>query len=380
MQTLFQKKNKRIKKTPWIVGLFFLLFYFFIFASPLHKELRIHLQWVIDLSDPAVMETKAAAKEILKSTHVFSLGNQPGDYFGYFNDDGNVIFVKQIEEHNDIPFRITLSDQGFIYYSGAYADLVFSDQAGEEKRTYNQPGPGFPLLTQNGNRLFIIKTDLSGLRELDVSGELLWSSDVPSWITSLSYTDNLVICGLGDGTVNLFDKQGNTISAFSVQKSTVDCIYGVSFCKQNELFAGVAGAEPQYLFVGEVKEQEKPVSYLIQLDSDFRQEVRIKFSDNGKLLFFEGERALKIFNLNSKELTAVPLLGNINSFEYADKVGSLAVISGHNNLHEIIILKPESSFLFKDYFSGQKIFLASDENRFFFAIDGKIIRFDLVEE
>ncbi|MBN1797989.1 MAG: hypothetical protein JW822_05410 [Spirochaetales bacterium] len=380
MQTLFQKKNKRIKKTPIIIGLLFLLCYFFMFSSPLQKELRIHLQWVIDLSDPSVTETATAAGKDLASAQAFSLGNQPGDYFGYFDDDGNIIFLKQIEERNDIPFRVALSDRGFIYYSSSYVDLIFSDREGEEKKTYNDPGPGFPLLSQDGARVFILKTDLSGLREIDSSGEVLWSADVPSWITSFDYTDNLVMCGLGDGTVNIFDKQGNTAAAFPVQQGAVDCIYGVAFSEQNELYAGVAGAEPQFLFLGELNAQDKPAPSLIKLDSDFRREVRIEFSGHGELLFFEGEKALKVFDVSSKELSTFPLLGDIKSFDYIERVGIMAVVSAQNNFNEIVILMPGRSFLFKDYFNGQKIFLTSVHNRLFFGIDHKIIRLDLVEE
>jgi WD40 repeat protein len=380
MQTLFQKKNKRIKLMPIIAGLLFFLVYFFIFAIPLQKELRIHIQWLIDLSDSSITESGSAGIDVLESTHAFSIGDQPGDHFGYFTDQGQAVFLKQIEERDDIPFRVTVSDRGFIYYAVTYTDLVYRDQMGNEKKIYKKPGPGFPLLTQDGKRLFMIKTDLSGLKELDVSGELLWNTDVPSWITSLDYTDDFVICGLGDGTVNIFDEQGNTVSNFSVQRSGVDCIYGVTFSKNNELFAGIAGVEPQYLFLGEVKNQEKPVSHFIQLDSDFRKEVRINFSDDGKLLFYEGEKAFNIFNVDSKEIVSFPLLGNINSFAYIGKIGVAAVVSGHNNFHEIVLLIPGSSSLFKDYFSGQKIYLSSAGNHLFFGVDNKIIRFDLVEE
>jgi hypothetical protein len=275
MEIIFQKKNKKFKKSTLVFTFCFIFIYFFIFPFPLQKELKIQINWVLNIVKTA--EGKEADSEIAagESSYAFSFGEEPGDYFGYFTKQGDLIFSKQIELKDNAPYRLTLSDQGFIYYPITYSDLILYNERGQEKKIYRHPGPGFAFLTQGGDRFFLIRTDLSGLKELDTAGKTLWSSSVPSWITTLSYTAEKVMCGLGDGAVYLFNKQGEVVSSFSFPKSKINCLYGSALCKQKPLFAGIAGAHPQYLFVGEIKEKERPTLLLIPLDSDFRREVRI---------------------------------------------------------------------------------------------------------
>jgi WD40 repeat protein len=379
MQIPFTKKNRGIKKTPLIFTLCVLLIYFFIFAYPLQKEERVEAKWVIDLDEPASAANAGAAGNA-SSVHAFTLGGEPGDYFGYFNAQGELILLKQIESRDNLPNRVTVSDQGFIYYGNTPSDLIFYDQRGEQKRIYRRPGPGFPLLTQNGERLFLFRTDLSGFKELNTQGEEIFDITLPSWCTSISYTDDLVFCGLGDGSVYLFDKQGSEISAFALQKSAVNCIYGTAISRGKPLVAGLAGARPQYLFVSEIREKEKSVPLLVPLDSDFRQEVRISFSPDGRLIFFEGQRAMEIFDISAKELIQIPLLGDIRSFSFEQESGFLAVASAQNDVYELLLLKPKAALYFRDYFSAQKLFLAAGDSHLFVGIDKRIVRYDVVEE
>ncbi len=380
MQRLFQKKSRKGRMGLFILALPFLIVYFLLFARPLGKETRIQSEWLINLDNPEKDGQGMVAASDKDRIYPFSMGQEPGDYFGYFRGDGKPVLVKKIAEEGKIPYRVTISRQGFIYYPLTYSDLVFYDRTGAQKRIYHKTGPGFPFLSRDGNRFFMIKTDLSGLKELDNNGSVLWHADVPSWISSISYNRKNIICGSGDGTVSLFDTEGNLLSSFSLQKSDIDCIYGTALSAENDVFAGISGAGPQYLFVGKINGQEKPLSELIRLDSDFRREVRMRFSHDGSLLFFEGNRAINIYNLRSKRLTTISLPGDVRALAYADSTNTLTVVGGQNNVYEIMVVKPENTVLFKDYFSGQKIFLYTEDRRIFLGVDHQLIRLDVLEE
>ncbi len=389
MQRLFQKKNKKTGIGLLLAALFFMALYFFIFAQQVPKETRINIQWLIDLDNPTptaqVAVTTAApsapeAPSEAEDVYPFSMGQEAGDYFGYFNGDGKLIFSRKIEDKGDVPYRVALSSRGFIYYPVVHGDLTYYDTAGRRKRVYHNPGPGFPLLSADGNRFFMVKSDLSGIKELDPEGGVLWSSDVASWITTLSYNRDYLLCGSGDGTVTLLDASGTRVSVFTLPKSTLDCIYGTALSRMNSMFAGISGAQPQYLFSGRIEPGEKPLVNLIPLESDFRREMRMEFSDDGKLLFFEGNRAIDIFNTESGKIHRVPLLGDVKKLSYSPLIKTLAVVSGRNNIYEILLAGPPAVVYFKDYFGGQKTFLSVQGNRVFLGVDHSLICLNILEE
>jgi hypothetical protein len=399
MQRHFQKKNRKTGIGLLLAAFFFVLLYFFIFAQPMAKEARISAQWLIDLDNPAPAGGSAApsaskvpsgqtttqsgenaSPSAAEDVYQFSMGQEVGDYFGYFNGDGKLIYSQKIETKADIPYRVALSGTGFIYYPVVHDDLTFFDTTGRPKRVYHNPGPGFPILAADGGRLFMVKSDLSGIKELDLEGNELWSSDVASWITTLSYSKEFLLCGAGDGTVTVFDAHGTKVSAFALPQSKIDCIYGSAICGTSTLFAGISGAQPQYLFSGAIKPGEKPVIELVPLESDFRREVRMEFSEDGRLLFFEGNRAIDIYNTENGKIHRVPLLGDVIRFSFSPAINMLAVVSGRNNTCEILLLKPPSAVYFKDFFGGQKTFLSAQGRRIFLGVDNKLVCLTLLEE
>jgi hypothetical protein len=173
----------------------FIVFYFILFPYPLGRELVAHPRWAIPV--PTAPGTTPSGAQGTPAP--FQLGN----LFGYVEGDGTVLYA------GATPYRVALSAGGFVNYTRLGTDWILQDPSGRRVTTFS--GSGYPLLGPEGSRLFNVKSDLSGIIELDHGGGLLWERDFPTMMTTASLQGDLLFVGLLGGSLQLLDGTGHLV-------------------------------------------------------------------------------------------------------------------------------------------------------------------------
>jgi hypothetical protein len=360
--------KKQSKKYIVFLIIFAFMLYLFLFPFSLEKEFALNPQWTLDITVP--IENGTVIDKISPVTW-FKQGNQPGDIFGYFNLAGNLLYKE------NIIFNVTLSEKYFINYSSVPSNLVLKQRDGEIIMNYNTSG--YPLLSNNGNRLFFFNTDALGFREFNLEGEELWNTYVMQNITSFTGNDEYVICGLLNGVLDFYYKDNDKKFAISPGGSKIDVIYGCTLNRTGNAFAGISGIATQRLFYGEIQEDGPVISFFKNLDSDLRRELKIAFSESGKYLFFEGENAINIIDTTSKDMVKNNLKADIFDFSYNDELGLLSVITKHENDYDLSLIKPLNSVMFQEKINAEKLFLKLMGEYFLLVKDDFLICIKIME-
>ena len=145
------------------------------------------------------------------------------------------------------PFRVALSGRGAVAYARVGGTWELDDPTGRAIATFS--GAGYPLLAPDGGRLFLVKTDLTGISELDDGGDPTWTRDFSSMLTSLAVAGDWIAAGALDGSVTLVDRLGAVVFADSPGGSRIPATFGVAVSADGERFAAVTGIGPQQLTV-----------------------------------------------------------------------------------------------------------------------------------
>ena len=186
------------KKRPASVlfaSLLFIVFYFALFPYPLGREAVARPRWAVAV--PASTDTPSSRPGL--PSWPFQLGSR----FGYVQADGSVPFA------GTALYRVALSATAFVSYTRLGTDWILQDSSGQRLASFS--GSGYPLLGPDGNRIFNVKTDLSGIIELDKSGGTLWERDFPALMTTISLQGDSLVVGLLNGSLLLINRQGSPL-------------------------------------------------------------------------------------------------------------------------------------------------------------------------
>ncbi len=352
------------KKRPirvFLLSVLVIILYFALFPYPLGRELVAKPVWAVDASS----SPEAGAEE--GQTAPFQLGGT----FGYVTGDGRILYTARPL------FRVALTDAGFINFSRLGTTWVFQDRRGEKKFAFS--GQGYPLLSRDAGRLFTVKTDTTGLSELDSSGDVLWSKDFPCLVTSISIESDFLLLGLLNGALQLVDRHGGVTAEYDLRASRIPVILGCSISPDGSLAAAVSGIDPQYLMVLEIQGTSARLLSQIPLSSDFRREVRIAFSPDGRYLVFEGAGSAELYDPASHAVSSLPLPGGLQAFSFMPERDAAAFIGGTPAQRELLIVKPFASVISHESFPAGSVCLGRIGAGILLGIDHLLLRVDLEE-
>ena len=371
---------KKEKRKRWIIySLILFLLYFFIFPYPIGKELVFRPKKVHNLHSYKPVTEISEAREIKWFRN--------GDFFGYIDENGDIIYL------DSSWYNVTVSSRGFINYSsiqGTNQNLVFFDPSGNIKSSIQTPG--YPLLDDSGERLFIIKTDATGLKEITVEGGELWSASFTSLLTSLSSSTEYTLLGLLNGFLKLFDKQGNCIYSISTAKDKPSVVYGTAISNRGKEIAAIYGINPQRLFFTRQKNLKFTKPVMKDIDSSFKTSIFMDFSSDNRCLFFPGNKKLNTMDFNNNKLFSIPLNGSFSGLSSNEESGVVAVLANDKTLlndktsssdskknHEVVIFKPFDLVFLKLLFKADKSFVRFMYDFLVLGIDENILIIDLLE-
>lgn len=374
--------KKRFGLSLLIVILLFCI-YFFVLPIPLVQELVFIPRWALELS-PDQVTRKTASDRIV----AFRLGS----LFGYADIDGELHYLDAILHD------ATISDSGFINYSKVTENVLIYGTHGELISGFHVYG--YPILSESGERLFIVKTDLSGIKEYTKTGEQLWEYDFGSLITSVSLNKTNTLIGLLNGAIHLLDKGGREIYSTVHSESRFPAVYGCVISQDSSLIAVVSGLDPQILTVFEKKDDQIDTSNVVsgvasdaeppigveyelrlrkELHSNYRREMRIGLLSQGDYLIFEGLEELLVLDIKNKRDNAVPHFGTVNALSGNEDTHIGALIYGNEDKVELIVFAPPNFLFLKESIPAGDVFVRQFEEHLILGCDNSLLRVDLVE-
>ena len=371
------------KKRParvFFVAFIVIILYFALFPYPLGREIVAKPLWSVTVTDPGAPQppnpsTTSMQKQSGRSAPASDNAKtivvpfQLGDLFGYATADGDILHAEKAL------FRVALSQAGFVNYTRLGTNWILQNMRGARVLSFS--GYGYPLLSNDGRRIFIVKTDLSGLIELDRAGDVAWSRDFPALLTTVSVPGDFLLVGLLNGTLLLLNSRGSPVYEHVTGGSRLPVILGAAVSADGSLIASVSGIAPQFLTV--LHRQGKGFGEVAKevLASDFRREVRVSFSPDSRYLLVEGERAVGIFDPAAPRLSWLPLPGALAEVSFPGKGRLTATAARDGSLVELRILRPFTASILKETFSAQQLFLGTIEGDLLLGMDGRLLRIGL---
>jgi hypothetical protein len=351
--------KKRRPAGIFFAALLFIILYFILFPYPMGREIVARPVWAEPL--PASAASSAPAGAVAPF--------QLGPVFGYVHGDGSASYV------GATPYRVSVSESGFINFARLSTDWILQDVAGARVASFS--GSGYPLLSPEGGRLFNVKTDLSGIVEMDRNGEILWSRDFPAMITSAAVRGDSLVVGLLDGTLLLLNRQGTPVFTDPPGSARIPVILGEAVASDGALIASIGGIDPQYISV--LRRQGSTFAPLARqpMASDFRREVRISFSPDAHFLVFEAKGGAGLFDTGAKRTSLVRLRGALSGISFPGG-GRYAAVAGQDGTRaDLAIVAPFGLQILRESFTAAQLFLGSIEGQLLMAWDGTLARIEV---
>ncbi|TFG64604.1 MAG: hypothetical protein E4H36_02535 [Spirochaetales bacterium] len=267
------------------------LVYLFLLSPVFNSELVFTPAWAVKVDEAPVQnggDSSLTLKKEVKDLIPFKLDR----IFGYISPDGTLQF------RDTVLYNTLVNNYGFINYSNVSENLVLRNPDGSILSSFRTSG--YPVILE-GNRVIVIDTSRSSLKELDFSGTEKWKRDFPIIITSIGGNGSLLFVGRADGNAELLDGNGALVYQWKTEGTRISIVYACAVSESGNYLAVIAGIDPQKLVLLEKKDAAyRPVMTQI-LDSSFRRAVNLQFSGADRYLFFEDSEKLWCYDLEKKQ-------------------------------------------------------------------------------
>jgi hypothetical protein len=313
-------------------------------------------------SAPAAPSTGAPTDRPVAPFHL-------ADKFGYVSPDGTLIHVGQTL------FQVALSRTGYINFARMGTDWILRDPRGERVASFS--GNGYPVLSEDGRRVLVVSADLTGLQELDKSWDTAWSRDFPAIMTSVSLQGNFLLVGLLNGSLQLLNRNGAPIYQAPPGHSRIPVIYGCSVAPDGSALASVSGIGPQELTVLSRSGSSYARVLRVTLPTEFRREVRMRFSPDSRCLFFESAGSVGLAEPGAGRVSAIPLPGRLAGAAFVDDSRVAAFLSRDGQRANLRLALPFLLTFSAESFAASDIFLGAIDDQLLLGVDGRLMRVDV---
>ncbi len=362
--------TKRRPAAVFLTAVFFILAYFALFPYPLGRELVARPAWAVTVPQPGDAAAQAAGPVPSDDSSVAPF--QLGDLFGYVSADGAFEHVERMLA------GVALSDTGYVNYARLGTDWILRDRRGRRVASFS--GNGYPLLSPDGTRLFVIKSDLSGMVELDRNGDVRWERDFPSLLTTLSVQGGAMLAGMIDGRASFVDSSGEGIDLPLEGGSRISVVLGAAVTADGGLAATVSGIDPQALMLYRRRTAGFTPAYRQTLSSDIRRELRVAFSPGGRYLAWEGTSAVGFLDPRTGRSSRLSQQGSLTGLAFPEGGRFAAVSAGGGGNAFLTVAVPLVGPVFTSGFVGHDTFLGVVGGHLLLGLDGRLMRIDVVAQ
>jgi hypothetical protein len=367
--------------TVFFAALFAIVLYFALFPYPLGKEIVALPSWAVRVPQPGDI---AASGSPAGETRLARF--QLGGLFGYVDASGRFAHVEKTLS------QVALSDAGFVNFTRLGTDWIMYDARGARLLSFS--GSGYPYLSPDTGRIFVVKSDLSGLAEIDRSGDTRWTRDFPALLTTLSVRGDYLLAGLLNGSLLFVDPQGSVIYQGAPPGlprpsagSRIPVLLGDAVTADGRRAASISGIDPQILTVFDRAGATLVQRAAVTLSSDFRREVRLSFSPDGRFLAFEGANNGGLYDPVGRRSASLPLQGQVAGIAYPGQGRLAAFVARASDGSQggappgpadLLVVMPFVGPILRETIGAKELFVGSVDGELLLGLDGRLVRIDVV--
>ena len=246
--------------------------------------------------------------------------------FGYIGMDG------RFPLNRERTGQVSISRERWAEFDGELESVTLYGADGEALFVIDNPG-GYPFFLDG--RTFVVGSGQDSVSEISDSGEVLWTFDLSSPLTSVDAAGGLLLAGLLDGIAVLVDNAGNQVFSFDPGGSRFSVILGTAISSDGSRLAIVSGIDSQrFLFlerfgasVGDFR-----VVYHEFLGEGFRRPVHVAFVENDRHVVFERQGGLGIYDTDSRLTRKVEVDGELRALDGSGGQGLMFAVFAHPGL------------------------------------------------
>jgi hypothetical protein len=360
-------RNRR-PASIFFTAVLLIVLYFALFPHPLGKELVPKPVWAVQVGGASSNTALAAAAQ--SSAGLAAAPFRLADSFGYVSPDGALLHVGQRL------FQVALSRTGYINFARMGTDWIFRDPRGERVASFS--GNGYPLLSDDGSRILVVGSDLTGMRELDKNGDAVWSRDFPAIMTSVSLQGDFLLVGLLNGSLQLLNRNGVPVYQAPPGQSRIPVIYGCAVAPDGSYIASVSGTGPQELTVLGRNGSSYARALHVTLPTDYRREVRMGFSPDSRCLFYESAGSIGLAEPGTGWLSSIPLPGRLAGAAFLEDSRVAAFLSRDGQQANLKLVSPFLLTFASESFPAGELFLGAIDGQLLLGVDGRLLRVDMM--
>jgi hypothetical protein len=356
--------SRRRKPTRFPYSLILALLLLTLLPMRINREVVVSPAWSVDLAAWTAGSTPASSTD--------PSGLRPfrvGDRLGYYHPEGRVANLEPVL------YGASLGRRRYINYSQVPANLVLKEPLGGFVGSLGTRR--YPVLDEEGDRVFLVNTESTGLAEVGDDGQELWRVEYASLITTLAMGDTALLVGLANGALRLYDGGGELLYGSRTGGSRIGIVLGCAI--GTDSVAMIFGLGPQRLILIERRDGTFTPTVDVELATDHRREVFIRFSRNGERLYFEDGAGLGILDLDRRRMESIPFAGLMRAFaESADGALAAAFQTGGN--HDLVVLSSDGSLLYRETLEAKSVFLDWSERGLVVGYDDRLLGLEVAEK
>ncbi|MDR1326533.1 MAG: WD40 repeat domain-containing protein [Treponema sp.] len=360
--------SKKVKYLCLIIVASIFVIYVFVASRPIPAETILTPQWFTSLES-----NYSIAKPVDPSQNTALVPFRLGNRYGYVDAAGN--------------FAINQAQRGYVSITSDYwseydkipESITVHNPANEIAVTIDGTH-GYPMFLDK--RIFLVNRERTSLSALDDSGQIAWTYDFSSLITTIDAANGFVIAGLLHGAVEILDSNGRRVFSFEPGGSRLAVITGCGISKDATRIAIVSGVDPQRFLLleryGDTENIEYRTVYHQFLEEGTRQPVHVEFVDNDRYVAFERQDGLGLYDINARTSLKVPLEGQIIEI---DKVGDDHILflltAQNNNEKRLVAVRFPGELIFEAPFRSNNFFLSRQGSRIYIGGNTTLASFEL---
>jgi hypothetical protein len=236
---------------------------------------------------------------------------------------------------------------------------------------------GYPLLEPGGQVLYSINTDRSGLKRIDNEGQILWSMSFPTLITTIALAGEECLLGLLDGRALLVGAEGDVLYQHMPEAGRIPVVLASAVSKDRNQIAMISGIDPQTLTIIERRAEQFVPHFMRNLGSDFRREVRLSFSADGRFLFYEVEDGLGVLDVRKDSSGRFLTTGVLESVDSGPEFAAAAFRTAEGS--KLLLFRPLDSILLSREVAAKRLYVKVLGRSLILGFDGVLLRADLLE-
>ncbi|MCQ2592905.1 MAG: WD40 repeat domain-containing protein [Treponema sp.] len=362
-------KSKKTLSFLITFGIIFIILYIIFSAKPLGLEYQFNPDWKINISQD-VTASQSDIAQILKNDEkklYFKLGRN----IGYFSEDG------QITLNKSFPSKVAISEHFYTLYNADGTNFTVYDNNGAKLCTINDYG--YPMFDED--RIFLFLPGGASFSKYNTDGNLSWTVENTIPLTAFSSNEYYTAAGYADGSIKVFDNStGKAEISFAPGGSDYPIILGLDISSDCQYVASVSGHEKQRFVLARKDENQPKIIFHAFLDSNLSRRTFVKFSKNGKQVFYNYENFVGIYDLEKKENYTIPVDTKILNIEESENLFFLLGKNENKAEYTVYVIERTNTLEGSFNFKADSAFIKAADNYLFVGKDNTISRISLKRE